>query len=66
MYSTKTKGPGVHGRERVGTEPPQSYEVVLWATHQKALETTKALCDDLERLDDKHRERSQACSRSRD
>ena len=26
MYSTETEGPGAHGRERVGTEPPQSYE----------------------------------------
>ena len=57
-YSAKTEGPGAHGRERVGTEPLQSYKVALWAAHQKALETAKALCNDLERLDDKHRERS--------
>ena len=40
-YSAETKGLGAHGRERVGTEPPQSYEAVLWATHQKALETAR-------------------------
>ena len=57
-YSAETKGPGAQGRERVGTEPLQSYKVVLWATCQKALETTKALHDDLERLNDEHRERS--------
>ena len=65
MYSAETKGPGTHGRERVGTEPLQSYEVVLWATHQKALETAKALHNDLERLNDEHRERSRAHSQSR-
>ena len=64
-YSVKTKGPGAHGGEGVGTQPLQSYEVVLWTTHQKALATAKALLDDLERLNDKHRERSQACSQSR-
>ena len=42
MYSAKTEGPGAHGRERVGTEPPQSYEAALWATCQKALETAEA------------------------
>ena len=47
MYSAKTEGPGAHGRERVGTEPPQSYEVALLATCEKALETAEALCDDL-------------------
>ena len=52
MYSAKTEGPGAHGKERVGTKPLQSYEVALWATHQKALETTKALHNDLERLND--------------
>ena len=57
-YSAKTEGPGAHGRERVGTKPLQSYKVALWATCQKALETTKALCHDLERLDDECRERS--------
>ena len=57
-YSAKTEGPGAHGGKRVGTKPPQSYEAVLWAACQKALETTKVLHDDLERLDDKHRERS--------
>ena len=57
-YSAKTEGPGAHGRERVGTEPPQSYEVALWAACQKALETTEALHNDVERLDDEHRGRS--------
>ena len=64
-HRVKTEGPGAHGRERVGTEPPQSYKVALQAAHQKALETAEALCDDLERLDDEHRERSRACSQSR-
>ena len=54
----ETEGPGAHGGKRVGTKPPQSYEVALWAAHQKALETTKALCDNLERLDNECRERS--------
>ena len=57
-YSTETEGPSAHGGKRVGTKPLQSYEVVLWAAHQKALETAEALCNDLERLDDDHRERS--------
>ena len=64
-YSAKTKGPSAHGRERVGTKPPQSYKVALQDACQKAWETAKALCDDLERLNDKHRERSWACSQSR-
>ena len=54
------KGPGAHGRKRVGTEPPQSYEAVLQATCQKALETTEALHNNLERLGNEHRDRSQA------
>ena len=57
-YSTKTEGPGAHGGERVGTKPPQSYKVALQVACQKTLDTTEALCDDLERLDDEHRERS--------
>ena len=65
MYSAETKGPGAHGRERVGTKPLQSYEVALWATHQKALETAKALHNDLERLDDEHRGRSWVHSQNR-
>ena len=56
--SAETEGPGAHGRERVGTKPLQSYEVVLWATCLKALETAKTLHDDLERLDNECRERS--------
>ena len=64
-YSAETEGPGAHGRERVGTEPLQSYEVALQAACQKAIETTEALCDDLERLDNECRERSQAHSQSR-
>ena len=63
--SAKTEGPGAHGRERVGTEPSQSYEGVLWAAHQKAVETAKALHSDLERLDDEHRGRSPVCSQNR-
>ena len=64
-YSTKTEGPGAHGGKKVGTEPLQSYKAALQAVCQKALETTKTLCDDLERLNDEHRERSQAHSQSR-
>ena len=48
-YPVETKGPGAHGGKRVGTDPLQSYEAALWAAHQKALETTEALHDDLER-----------------
>ena len=57
-YSAKTEGPGAHGRERVETEPLQSYEVALWAACQKALETANSFCNDLERLDNEHRGRS--------
>ena len=64
-YSAETEGPGAHGGKKVGTEPLQSYEAALQAACQKALETTEALHNDLERLDDKCRERSQACSQSR-
>ena len=64
-YSAETEGPSANGEKRVGTKPPQSYEAVLWAAHQKALETTEALCDNLERLDDERRERSWAHSQSR-
>ena len=64
-YSAKTEGPGAHGGERVGTKPPQSYEVALQAAHQKALETAKAFCNDLERLNNECRERSRAHSQSR-
>ena len=65
MHSAKTEGPGAHGRERVGTKPLQSYEVALWAACQKALETTDALHNDLERLDDECRERSPAHNQNR-
>ena len=61
-YSAKTEGPGAHGRERVGTKPPQSYEAVLQAICQKAFETAEALCQDLERLGDDCRGRSQVHS----
>ena len=64
-YSTKTEGPGAHRRERVGTKPLQFYKVALRAACQKTLETAEALCNDLERLDDEHRERSWVCSQSR-
>ena len=47
-YSAETEGPGAHGGKRVGTKPLQSYEVALWAACQKVLDTTKALCNDLE------------------
>ena len=58
MYPAKVKVLGAHGGEWVGLDPPQSYEVALWATHQRALETAKALQGDLERLDNEHRGRS--------
>ena len=64
-YSAETKGAGAHGGKRVGTEPLQSYEAALWAACQKALETAEALCNNLERLDNKHRERLRAHSQSR-
>ena len=64
-YSTKAKDLGAHGWGWVGSDPPWSYEVVLWATCQKALETAKALWSDLERLNDEHKGRSPVCSQSR-
>ena len=42
-YSAKAKDLGAHGGEWVGSNPLQSYEAALWATCQKALETTEAL-----------------------
>ena len=56
-YPTKAEDLGAHGGEWVGSVPLQSYEVALWATHQRALETAEALQGDLERLDNKHRGR---------
>ena len=64
-YSAKAKHLGAHGGEGVRLDPPQSYEVALWATCQKALETAEALQSDLERLNDKSRGRSRVCSQSR-
>ena len=43
MYSAKAEELGAHGGEWVGLDPPQSYEVALWATCPKALETAKTL-----------------------
>ena len=57
-YPTEAKDLGAHGGEWVGLDPPQSYEVSLWAAHQRALETAKALQNDLERLNDECRGRS--------
>ena len=34
-YSAKTEGSSAHGGKRVGTEPPQSYEVALWLPARK-------------------------------
>ena len=64
-YSTEAKDLGAHGGEWVGSDPLQSYKVALWAACQKALETTKALQCDLERLDDECKGRSRVCSPSR-
>ena len=64
-YSAEAKDLGAQGGEWVGSDPPQSYEAALWATCQKALETAKALQDDLERLNNECRERSRVCSQSR-
>ena len=64
-YPTEAEDLGAHGGEWVGSDPLQSYEVALWATCQRALETAKALQGDLERLDDEHRGRSRVCSHSR-
>ena len=58
MYSAEAKDLGAQGGEWVWSDPSQSYEVALWAAHQKALETAEALQSDLERLDDEHRGRS--------
>ena len=57
-YSAKAEDLGAQGGEWVRSNPLQSYEVALWATCQKALETAEALQSDLERLDDKCRGRS--------
>ena len=51
-YSAEAEDLGAQGGEWVGSDPLGSYEAALWAAHQKALETAKALRDDLERLDD--------------
>ena len=64
-YSAEAEDLGAHGGEWVGSDPLQSYEVALWAIHQRALETAEALQGDLERLNDKHSGRSQVCSHSR-
>ena len=64
-YSAKAEDLCAQGGEWVWSDPLQSYEVALWAAHQKALETTKALQSDLEQLDDECRGRSQVCSQSR-
>ena len=57
-YSAKAKDLGAQGGEWVRSDPLQSYEVALWAAHQKALETTKALQSDMERLYNECRGRS--------
>ena len=57
-HSAKAKDLSAHGGEWVGSDPLQSYEVALWATCQKALETGKALQSDLERLNNKCKGRS--------
>ena len=64
-YSAEAEDLGAHGGEWVWSDPPQSYEVALWAACQKALETAEALQSDLERLNDECRGRSQVCSQSK-
>ena len=64
-YSAKAQDLGAHGGEWVGSDPLQSYEAALWAAHQKALETAKALWSDLKRLNDECRGRSWVCSQNR-
>ena len=58
MYPAKAEDLGAHGGEWVGSDPPQSYKVALWAAHQRALETAEALQGDLERLNNECRGRS--------
>ena len=65
MYSAKAEGLGAHAGEWVGSELLQSYEAALWAACQKALKTVEALWDDLERFNNKCRERSWVHSQSR-
>ena len=55
--TTKTQNLGAHGREQE-LDMPHSYEAALWASHQKALETAKALQSYLNRLDNEHRGRT--------
>ena len=64
-YFVEAEDLGAQGGEWVGSDPLWSYEAALQANHHKALETTEALQDDLERLNNKHRERSWVCSQSR-
>ena len=51
----ETQDLNAHGRG-LESDMSHSYEAVLWAAHWKALETTKALQSDLNRLGNEHRE----------
>ena len=42
----------------IGPDQQESYGVALWVAHQRALDTTKALQNDLKRLSREQRERS--------
>ena len=64
---TTTKDLGPQEGEWIGLDWQGYYEVGLWAAHQGALETAKALQSDIERLGSEQRRRSWAwsCSQSR-
>ena len=57
-HPTATKDLGPQEGEWLGLDQQGSYEVALWAAHQRALETAKALQSDLERLGSERRRRS--------
>ena len=64
-YPTTTGDPDLQEGGCVTLDQQEPYEVALWAAHQRALDTAKALQTDLERLSREQRERSQTRSHSR-
>ena len=63
-YSTEAEDLDAHGGEWARSDTLQSYKAALQAAHQKALETTEALQNDLERLNNEWRGRSWTYSQS--
>ena len=61
---TTTGDVSPHAGEWIGLDQQGSYKVALRAAHHRALETAKALQDDLERCRSEQRRRSRAHSRS--